>query len=229
MNQPNAQKPSESRAAAKERRAHHRHTRCVMLLPDDLEGKRVLDIGCRNGLGAFKIADRVGPAGFVLGTDPDPQRLATARDRASQQHWAHENWESHLRFVEASASTLHRAGLVEASFDVVVVNSVLNLEPSLEEALRQIARVLAPGGLLYHDAVLACQELPCATAAACRDACNVFGCAPTRAALGDALARAGFTSWDIADEKPLEVLVGDERADLEGFLFVSALVQARVP
>ena len=36
--------------------------RCEMLLPEDLRGMRVLDLGCRNGKGAYKLADRVGPA-----------------------------------------------------------------------------------------------------------------------------------------------------------------------
>ena len=44
--------------------------RCEMLLPEDLRGMRVLDLGCRNGKGACKLADRVGPDGFVLGVDP---------------------------------------------------------------------------------------------------------------------------------------------------------------
>ena len=39
--------------------------RCEMLLPEDLRGMRVLDLGCRNGKGAYKLADRVGPDGFV--------------------------------------------------------------------------------------------------------------------------------------------------------------------
>ena len=229
MDQCSSERPEESHVAAKERRAQHRHTRCVMLLPSDLEGKRVLDIGCRNGLGAFKIADRVGPTGFVVGADPDPQHLATARSRAPQQHWAGDNWADHLQFVEAAASTLQQAGVADASFDVVVVNSVLNLEPDLLEALCQIARVLAPGGLLYHDAVLAQQSLPCATAVACREAHNVFGCAPTRAALEQALADAGFATCDIAAQKSLELPAGDARDDLVGFSFASAVVQARVP
>ena len=37
--------------------------RCEMLLPEDLRGMRVLDLGCRNGKGAYKLADRVGPDG----------------------------------------------------------------------------------------------------------------------------------------------------------------------
>ncbi|MFR3090475.1 MAG: hypothetical protein ACLTMP_00940 [Eggerthella lenta] len=36
--------------------------RCEMLLPEDLRGMR-LNLGCRNGKGAYKLADRVGRTG----------------------------------------------------------------------------------------------------------------------------------------------------------------------
>ena len=215
------------REAARARRAQHRQTRCVMLLPADLAGKRVLDIGCRKGLGAFKIADRVGPSGFVVGVDAVQDHLDIACDRASEQHWAHDDWERYLRFVRADGCELQTAGIEEASFDVVVVNSVLNLEPDLTHALGEIARVLVPGGLLYHDAVLANEEPPLPVAQACRAEHNVFGCAPTWAAFEESLGLAGFASWMLEDEMPVEIPAGDERADLAAYTFASAVVQAR--
>ena len=56
--------------------------RCEMLLPEDLRGMRVLDLGCRNGKGACKLADRVGPDGFVLGVDPSAACVARAEATA---------------------------------------------------------------------------------------------------------------------------------------------------
>ena len=70
---------AESSTEAKWRRNARRHTRCVMVLPDDLAGKRVLDIECRKGLGAFKIADRVGEGGFVVGTDSSVEKIEVAK------------------------------------------------------------------------------------------------------------------------------------------------------
>ncbi len=219
--------PEESAKDAKARRALHRQSRCVMLLPDDLEGKRVLDIGCRNGLGAFKIADRVGPKGFVVGTDPSEERLERARAQAASQHWAGEGWGDHLRFVRADGCVLSEAGLEAGSFDVVVVNSVLNLEPDLEAALAQITRVLVPGGLLYHDAVLAEKPLDPEVADDCRALGNVFGCAPTREGLGRALEAAGFCAVEFEGLTSLEPPEGDRRDDLTAERFLSAVVQAR--
>ena len=117
---------AESSTEAKWRRNTRRHTRCVMVLPDDLAGKRVLDIECRKGLGAFKIADRVGEGGFVVGTDSSAEKIAAAQELAPQQHWAGDAWRQHMRLVQADPTDLLAAGIEDASIDVVVVNSVLN-------------------------------------------------------------------------------------------------------
>ena len=42
-----------------------------MSIPADIEGKRVLDVCCRKGKGAFALADAVGPSGYVIGVDVD--------------------------------------------------------------------------------------------------------------------------------------------------------------
>lgn len=221
---------SEERSAAKTRRAQHRQSRCVMVLPpdSDLEGRRVLDIGCRRGLGAFKIADRVGPSGFVVGSDPSADCVEAACAQAPEHHWAGNDWGSYLRFVCSDIDGLEASGLQPGAFDVVVVNSVLNLEEDLAKALGAIARLLAPGGYLYHDAVLACDSVPSPVVDACRRASNVFGCAPTRDQLEDALARAGFDRWSFEDVRPVEPPAGDRRDDLAGREFQSAVVQAFV-
>lgn len=213
----------------KARRAMHRQTRCAMVLPNDLAGKRVLDIGCRSGLGAFKIADRAGSSGYVVGTDASAAHIERACAQASSQHWAAEEWGRHLRFVCAPCSGLRAAGIEDSSFDVVVVNSVLYLEPSLEEALSEICAVLAPGGLLYHDAVLAEAPSEPGLADSCREQANVFGCAPTAVELENALASAGFCATAIGSLMPVDVSEGDMRDDLVGRTYMSAVVEAYRP
>ena len=225
----NDRRAAEGSQSTKARRAQHRQSRCVMVLPADLEGRRVLDIACRRGLGAFKIADRVGKDSFVVGADPSPQCVEAAVAQAPDHHWAGPDWGDHLQFVCAGPCGLEAAGLQAASFDVVVVNSALNLEPDYLGALAAIARLLVPGGYLYHDAVLAEESLAEPVSRLCRDAGNVFGCAPTQARLADALARAGFCRWSFEAVRPLEPPSGDVRPELEGYGFQSAVVQAFVP
>lgn len=123
--------------------------RCAMSIPADIEGKRVLDVCCRKGKGAFALADAVGPSGFVVGVDPDTDNVAAACAAAPKNHWAGSSWEHHLRFSPAIPESLSQACIEDASFDQVYINSVVNLAWSLPVALAEFARVLAPGGRLW--------------------------------------------------------------------------------
>ena len=220
---------AESSAEAKWRRGARRHTRCVMVLPDDLVGKRVLDIECRKGLGVFKIADRVGEGGLVIGTDSSAEKIAVAKELAPQQHWAGDAWQQHMRLVQADPTNLLAAGVEDASIDVVVVNSVLNFASDRSKAFSEIARVLAPGGYLYHDAVLALQPLPPLNQAGpAASGANAFATAPTKEELGRILQEAGFSSWEFLNEQPLEPQREDAIESLCGLAFEGAVVRAFV-
>ena len=181
--------------------------RCEMLLPEDLRGMRVLDLGCRNGKGAYKLADRVGPDGFVLGVDPSAACVARA---------------------EATAAAARAAGVEDASFDVVIVNSVLNLAWDLEGALRETARVLAPDGFLYHAGVFADEPLPTAAMQAFACAGNVFGAARSQAEFARiAVDRAGFSLCSFERERPVEPDGTDIAEELIGRSFTAAVACAR--
>src|SRR3984885_2085781 len=47
-------------------------------------GERVIDVGCGCGATTIQFAERVGPAGAVLGLDVSAPMLARARERAPQ-------------------------------------------------------------------------------------------------------------------------------------------------
>lgn len=125
-----------------------------MRLPDDAElaGLRVVDAWCRRGKGAFLIADRVGEGGAVVGVDPRAENVAAAREAAARSRT--DAWPREVRFVCAEPDAMLSAGVGEASADLVVANAAFNLAPSVPAALRAFARVLAPGGRLWLDALV---------------------------------------------------------------------------
>ncbi|WP_202214159.1 class I SAM-dependent methyltransferase [Methylacidimicrobium sp. AP8] len=99
-------------------------------------GQRVLDVGCGTGRLAEHLAQRVGPSGEVLGIDPLPFRLEIARKRARPG----------LSFALGGSDDLPR--FADRSWDAVCLNSVFHWIERKEEALREIRRILRPGGRL---------------------------------------------------------------------------------
>lgn len=192
--------------------------RCEMTLPGDLAGKRVLDLMCRSGKGAYKIADLVGPDGFVLGIDPDEDRIGRARELAPCNHPQGDDWRRTLAFARGCPEDLRAAGVKDATFDVVVVNSALNLVRDLPSVLREIVRALAPGGFLYHAGVFAESPLPKQSISELAARGNVFGAARTKRTFERAVREAGFSTCVFAP--------GDGVAP-SGFEFTPELVNRR--
>ncbi len=104
-------------------------------------GARVADVGCGPGAMLVKLAEIVGPGGHVVGVDGDEQALQTAR--AVLATTGVRNAEVHLGRAEDS-------GLLEASFDAVVLRHVLAHNGVLEQLIvDHLAGLVRPGGRVY--------------------------------------------------------------------------------
>lgn len=103
-------------------------------------GQQVLDVGCGTGDLTIVAKQRAGSSGLVVGIDPAPEMIDTARQKAT-----------HLG-VEIN----FRVGVIEAlpfpedSFDVVVSSLMMHHLPTAlkEQGLAEIQRVLRPNGHL---------------------------------------------------------------------------------
>lgn len=94
---------------------------------------RGLDLGCGDGLLTRVVLDRVGPR-RVTGVDPDPAETDAA---------------GRLRTYEQVLTVAGDAIPVpDATFDWVFSNSVLEHIDGIEDVLREVSRVLRPGGVL---------------------------------------------------------------------------------
>jgi SAM-dependent methyltransferase len=97
-------------------------------------GQRVLDVACGTGILTREIALRTGPTGAVIGTDPGPGMIAVARQLAPAIEWR-----------EGVAESLP---FPDQSFDAVLSQFGLMFFTDRHQALREMRRVLAPGGRL---------------------------------------------------------------------------------
>ena len=97
-------------------------------------GDRVLDVACGTGVLAREAARRVGPEGAVTGLDINEGMLAVARRIRPEVDW---------RQGDAGALPFEAE-----SFDVVVSQFALMYFPERVAALREMWRVLRPGGRL---------------------------------------------------------------------------------
>ena len=104
-------------------------------------GERVLDVACGTGVVARLAARRVGPAGTVVGIDLNPGMLAVARSVAPAGS-----------SIEWHQSNVERLPLPDESFDVVVCSLGFQFVQDRLTALREMRRVLAPGGRLIFNA-----------------------------------------------------------------------------
>jgi ubiquinone/menaquinone biosynthesis C-methylase UbiE len=97
----------------------------------------VLDVGAGPGTLALEIARRQ-PSLEVVGVDISPEMLAIARANAQR-----EGLDGRVRFETGDAARLPFA---DRSFDLVVSTLSLHHWPDLAASLRELHRVLRPGG-----------------------------------------------------------------------------------
>lgn len=103
-------------------------------------GERVLDVACGTGVVARLAAERVGPDGAVEGLDPNPGMLAVAREAAPPG--------ASIQWHEAPAEDMP---LPDGSFDVALCGMGLQFFSDRTAGLREIRRVLVPGGRLVAN------------------------------------------------------------------------------
>ena len=102
--------------------------------------RRLLDVGCGGGL----LAEEFARLGFdVTGIDPAPESIATARAHAAS---------SGLSIVYEVGAGEHLP-FAAGAFDQVACCDVLEHVDDVDRVIREIARVLRPGGLLFYDTI----------------------------------------------------------------------------
>ncbi len=133
---------------------------CGYPIPQALAGRTVLDLGCGSGRDVYILSQLVGADGVVHGVDMTDGQLGVAR---ATEDWHRRRFgypESNVRLHLGYIEDLSPLDIGEATIDVVVSNCVVNLSPLKDHVLREVHRVLKPGGEFYISDVFADRRLP---------------------------------------------------------------------
>ena len=113
------------------------------------EGQTVLDLGAGAGLDGIISAWGVGPTGTVIGLDLNPAMCLRAQANAELSGTQLECREGRMEDIPVEDDTV----------DVAISNGVINLSFQKRKVLRELFRVLKPGGRLSFTDIVSAKQL----------------------------------------------------------------------
>ncbi len=114
-------------------------------------GDTVIDLGSGAGNDCFVARHETGPEGKVIGIDFTPSMIEKARLNVDKLGYNN---------VEFREGDIENMPVNDHTADVIVSNCVLNLVPDKEQVVKEIFRVLKPGGHFSISDIVLVGDLP---------------------------------------------------------------------
>src|SRR5450432_4521623 len=115
------------------------------------KGDVVIDLGSGAGNDAFIARHETGETGKVIGIDFTPAMIERARQNAEVRGFIN---------VEFRQGDIEKMPVTTNTADVIVSNCVLNLVPDKDAVIKEIFRVLKPGGHFSISDIVLIGQLP---------------------------------------------------------------------
>lgn len=127
-------------------------------LPPLLEGRTVVDLCCGSGRDTYLAAQLVGPAGKVVGVEPNAERLAIAQKYLAKEMKQFGYGQPNVELVHGVPEDL--SFLADGTADVAISNCTFNLSPDKAAYVAEVKRVLKPQGEWYFTDVFTDRRIP---------------------------------------------------------------------
>ena len=133
---------------------------CGLVMPDNLEGTKIIDLGCGTGRDVYLLSQFVGEDGMVIGIDMTDEQIEKAM-HYEKYHTDKNNFtKSNVQFKKGYIEQLEELGLPKNDFDIIVSNCVVNLSPDKETIFKQVFNLLKEGGEFYFSDVYSSERIP---------------------------------------------------------------------
>jgi ubiquinone/menaquinone biosynthesis C-methylase UbiE len=155
------------------------------------EGEICVDLGSGRGRDVIRLAEIVGPRGFVYGIDLSDGMIAKARRNAEKFG---------VTNVSFHQSLLEELPLEDAKADLVISNCTINHAEDKGKVWKEVARVLKPGGRFVVSDIYSLSEVPEKYRRDPKAVAECWAGAVTRELYIQQLEKAGFTEVSILEE-----------------------------
>jgi len=152
------------------------------------EGEVVLDLGCGAGLDLYFYAKAVGSKGKVYGLDISEEMVNKAISNMSKIG---------TRNVEIKCGLSDAIPFHNNSMDIVASNGIYNLSPDKEAVMKEVLRVLKPGGRTVFCEIVLKEPLPDEIRMDMNDWFRCIGGALPEADFFSLMKKVGFETLEI--------------------------------
>ena len=158
---------------------------------DPAEGEVCVDLGSGRGNDVIRLAEKVGPTGFVYGIDASDGMVVKARNNLEKFGVSN---------AEIRRAALEALPLEDESVDLVISNCTINHADDKDRVWAEIYRVLKPGGRFVVSDIYSIEEVPAEFRTDPQAVAECWAGSVTRPQYLEQLRRAGFEGIRIEEE-----------------------------
>jgi len=128
------------------------------IVPEYIQGMKILDVGCGSGSNVFLLSKMVGSSGQVVGIDFTQSQIDCCNQQIDyhMKQWGYSSPNVEFHCCNAENMMDYNFG----QFDVIISNGSFCLFPNKSKAWHCVYQMLKPGGMFYYSDVFCNQEQP---------------------------------------------------------------------